>query len=591
MIRSGSTWSYNVVKLLMRDHSESTHTCYTDDIASSFMEAGALPEHIIVKCHGPDYFGRFLIKHQMCRTVYTFREPLDGLASAVESFGGAYETHLAVMRSSLELLQYQVEVSGVHAIWYDDILDRSADRVAAIADYLGIACSRHRSDEIATMMDRENVRQVLSQLGKSGDQKKTSAKLFNRSDRVTNWDTGTLFSDHHIRKAPTAPQDLFTPEQIAAAITAFSGFVDTEGRLLDVVKNIGRIEVLESSGEAAKQALKQRPVNETPSEIVAAARAAFEGRFDGSSPMAGAAAEDAASLNAVFARLAPTGEAAGPPLVTTPEVEPVSPSIPFPVRPSPGTSPFARGPNPLLVPTPSPQNPLSIETPVPVSAPTTIPIPITPAASLATAPARPLPTIPLPLVSAPASSTPPPVPPSPTPSADIALAATSIVEDRAEQTTQAELAAERVLSRRAQERTGDGPAVSAHSTALRSRIPLPGKPGIDPETGEALTPAELAARHVLAKRQQHDEMPRAVSTVKRKRQAANATPTTTWADVEHSLLTSPAESDESGAEEQANAPVRRGGFVSNALKMFGRLASGGRSAEAPLPAKPARRSR
>lgn len=160
MARSGSTWSFNVVKLLMREHSETTYACYTDDVASSFMEAGALPEHIIVKCHLPDYFGRFLIKHHMCRTVYTFREPLESLTSALETFGSEFDPVLGGLTGSLELLQYQVETGGVHSIWYDDILERSHERVAALADYLGIDCSAQRCDEIATMMERDNVRRI-----------------------------------------------------------------------------------------------------------------------------------------------------------------------------------------------------------------------------------------------------------------------------------------------------------------------------------------------------------------------------------------------------------------------------------------------
>lgn len=592
MGRSGSTWSFNVVKLLMREHSETTHACYTDDVASSFMEAGALPEHIIVKCHTPDYFGRFLIKHNMCRTVYTFREPLEVLTSALETFGGDFDPHLSGLTSSLELLQYQVETGGVHSIWYDDIIERSHERVAALADYLGIECSRQRCDEIATMMERENVRRILSEMAKSGQQTKTAMRFFNRPDKIASWDSGTLFSDHHIRKAPSAPEDFLTQEQIARAIEAFSGFVDSSGRLLDVVKNIGRLETADPSAEPAKLELARRSANLKPSEIVVAARQAFDGRFgDPSSPKGDNSPDEGAKLDAVLARLTSTPaelpvahEPVMPPPPDLPHIEPQPGAAPFSLRATIGASPFAKGPDQRLMqapPSPAPVNAGRQPTPpVPFAqAPVVLPaIPLKPAPiaqPIITAPLAP----PTPAPSPPAtviSSTPPNEPPLPP--------------------THAELAAERVLNRRSRSRMGDtlpsesgllNPAVqgaTAGLAELKPRIARPDRPSIDPLTGEALTPAELAARLVLARRQQQADIPspRAFSRAKplARRTAAAKPPKATWADVEQALLHEPAPVAEM-AETSPDTPERRGNFVSNALKVFSRFGLGRGSARTP----------
>ena len=584
MGRSGSTWSFNVVKLLMREHSETTHACYTDDVASSFMEAGALPEHIIVKCHVPDYFGRFLIKHQMCRTVYTFREPLESLTSALETFGNEFDTALSGLTGSLELLQYQVETGGVHSIWYDDIIERSHERVAALADYLGINCSRKRCDEIATMMERENVRRILSELAKSGQQTKTAIRFANRPDKLANWDSGTLFSDHHIRKAPSAPEDFLTEEQIARAIDAFSGFVDSHGRLLDVVKNIGRLDAVDTSANSAKLELAQRSANLKPSEIVVAARQAFDGRFgDASKPNGDESADEGAKLDAVLARLTPSmTEApavhepiipASPPLT---HIEPEQSAAPFSLRATIGASPFAKGPDQRLIQ--APPNPPTL----PVDRE---PSPQTPMAQapIAVAPKP----VALPIMTAPVPQ--PATPTAPPPSSPPSAIASAPLGDPPLLPTPAELAAERVLSRRSRSRMGGEaasesgepqPDVKATATGRsdpKPRIARPDRPSIDPLTGEALPPAELAARLVLARRQQQADIPspRAFGRARQlpHRVAAATPPKATWADVEQALLHEPAPVA-GAAETPPDTPERRGNVVSNALKVLSRFGLG-----------------
>jgi hypothetical protein len=122
-----------------------------------------------------------------------------------------------------------------------------------------------------------------------------------------------------------------------------------------------------------------------------------------------------------------------------------------------------------------------------------------------------------------------------------------------------------------------GSHLKAAATALtdpKPRIARPDRPSIDPLTGEALTPAELAARLVLARRQQQADIPspRAFGRARPlpHRIAAATPPKATWADVEQALLHEPAPIAEA-AVMPPDAPERRGNFVSNALKVFSKL--------------------
>lgn len=241
MIRSGSTWSYNVVKMLLKEHSDATNAIYSDDIATAFITAGAGADHVVIKSHTPDHLGRFMMKHHMCKTVYTFRNPLDSFASGIQSFGNEFDMHLKHIVDSLDLLAFQVECAGVHFVWYDEILERPEERVFALADYLGVSIAPERLSSIARMFERENVRNTIREMEKSGTQNRAGRVKVGEVEKSAQWDTGTLFSSHHIRIAPASASELLTSEQINDAIGALGKFVDETGELLDVVKDIGRL--------------------------------------------------------------------------------------------------------------------------------------------------------------------------------------------------------------------------------------------------------------------------------------------------------------------------------------------------------------
>src|SRR5579871_230735 len=141
MARSGSTWSFNVAKQLLRRVSGSVAAGYGDAIGEALQLHGQTAEHLVVKSHNPDGVGRALIKQGLCRTIYTYRDPLDAILSAVEAFDRTVEGVTDVIRDSLALMRFQVEAGGVLCLWYGDLVTRDRDAVAAIAAYLGLALS------------------------------------------------------------------------------------------------------------------------------------------------------------------------------------------------------------------------------------------------------------------------------------------------------------------------------------------------------------------------------------------------------------------------------------------------------------------
>src|SRR5215831_7254524 len=153
MIRSASTWSFNVVKQLLARTSDSVVGGYIATTAPALQSHGLGAEHLIIKSHEPDEMARAMIKQRLCRTVYTYREPPDATL--------AEEASTARVRASLELLRFQVEAGGVRCLWYDDIVERLGACVQAIADYLQLDLAADAIAEVAERLSRENVRRVI----------------------------------------------------------------------------------------------------------------------------------------------------------------------------------------------------------------------------------------------------------------------------------------------------------------------------------------------------------------------------------------------------------------------------------------------
>ncbi|MDI9409392.1 MAG: sulfotransferase domain-containing protein [Candidatus Pacebacteria bacterium] len=252
MVRSASTWSYNVARLLLSRHSENIASGYSDDIGRALKEAKNA-EHIIIKCHRPDQLGRQLIEHRACLTLHSYRNPLEALASSVESFTAEFDRHLAAVSAGLESLQFELEAGGVHFIWFEEVITHPLNRIAAIAEYLGLEAGPDIITEVAKALSREAVSKTAKSLS-SGDKKIP----------IGNFDfkNSSLIRSGLIRDKPRSLEAVLNKSQMARAKTAFKGLTREEGDLLDLVKNLGSIETYYHDGQAYLQG--EEPVEKIP---------------------------------------------------------------------------------------------------------------------------------------------------------------------------------------------------------------------------------------------------------------------------------------------------------------------------------------
>jgi hypothetical protein len=226
MGRSGSTWAFNVAKALLSRETRAITGEYNNAVGEAIAALDPRVEHHLIKAHMVDRIGHMLIKHRMGRTICTWREPLDCIASSIEAFGSAFEDTVALTRGGLAFLDLQSREGGILFVAYDDIVARPHDVIRAIGCYLDCPADAAEVARIGALFTKDNV-----------------ARFADKLERTTNvlggsagWDRDTLLYPGHIRATPSAPEQLLSPDQLRHAIAALAPFVDADGRLAPDLK-------------------------------------------------------------------------------------------------------------------------------------------------------------------------------------------------------------------------------------------------------------------------------------------------------------------------------------------------------------------
>jgi Sulfotransferase domain len=222
MFRSGSTWAYNIARVLLLARTPAVSGAYRDDVGAAVAVLDAKIDHCLIKTHRPDEAGRALIRGGGCATICTYRDPLACIASNMETFGAGFEETLAHAAEALALLRFQAMAGGVLFVAYDDIVARPPAVVAAIAQHLGLGGVADDFQRIADHFSRDNVARFTARF---------KDHMLGKLGAAQAWESDTLFYSGHIRAQPRPPEAVLNGEQIGRAIAHLGGFVDARGAL------------------------------------------------------------------------------------------------------------------------------------------------------------------------------------------------------------------------------------------------------------------------------------------------------------------------------------------------------------------------
>ena len=186
---SGSTWAYNVIRLLLQDTPGlgPVHAGFADALAE-LPEPDGHPGSVVIKTHCPDRAMRIFARATAAHVVITVRDPRDAIVSMMQRFGISFIDMREGLIASAHLLLGLVAYRPALVLRYEDGFSRSEDTVKGIAAFLGVPASADQTAGIAAALTPERVAadiRALADAGRFGTTPDAQA-----ADPVTQWHPG-----------------------------------------------------------------------------------------------------------------------------------------------------------------------------------------------------------------------------------------------------------------------------------------------------------------------------------------------------------------------------------------------------------------
>jgi Sulfotransferase domain len=194
MVRSGSTWSFNVALHLIRscDPNRKAFGTYSENPAVLAAAIKPRRSSLVIKSHNLDPFARELCAADAIKTIYTWRQPYDAAASCVQMFGFSVPDSIAALRNALRIWSFHRATNSACIVAYEEIVTEPFAAIERIADYLGLAIESAQLRGIAEEVSFERVRRYSNSLGQL-----EPARLARINGSV--FDRTTLLHQNHIR--------------------------------------------------------------------------------------------------------------------------------------------------------------------------------------------------------------------------------------------------------------------------------------------------------------------------------------------------------------------------------------------------------
>ncbi|HZU24856.1 MAG TPA: hypothetical protein VFA04_05000 [Bryobacteraceae bacterium] len=159
MIRSGSTWSFNVVRALLRaDGSKKVYGLYNENPAVVHSAIRPRSSHVVIKSHSLDPSVYDLCRSGMVKPIYTWRHPYDAAVSAMRMFGHSLEHWISPLRNALRIWSFHRSTGCGLVVSYKLIMTDPQSTVATIAEYLGLRLGSGAISGIVEANSLERVR-------------------------------------------------------------------------------------------------------------------------------------------------------------------------------------------------------------------------------------------------------------------------------------------------------------------------------------------------------------------------------------------------------------------------------------------------
>lgn len=217
MIRSGSTFSFNIVRELLVSRGGVAQIAI-DSINEAMANAGDEP-NLIIKSHAPDALSSRLIEKGALRCVCTFRKPEDAIASWMRTFSFDLDKSVEIMKNWLSwhrrISPYALNIS------YDAIDRQPLQTILEIQRHILGRPQLIDAVRLWRKYDKRRLKKIYDGLEESED---------TRNIGFSYYDDQTFFHRNHISSIDSKPAHLdLSQRQIAAIRGELAEFVNGTG--------------------------------------------------------------------------------------------------------------------------------------------------------------------------------------------------------------------------------------------------------------------------------------------------------------------------------------------------------------------------
>ncbi len=229
MQRSGSTWSYNVARLLLYHHigQNNLNAGYVGEgvsVDTAITNHTDIEKILLLKFHQHTSKSLLYASQRKARVIYTHRPPMNALASLTDFFKTPFEHAVKAIKQSLITMEKWISTNHVLLVSFDNLVNSPEQEIKRIADFLDIPA-------------QESLITSVSKQTSYSEMKKNAEELKNHPEKLIKagnsaYDPVTLLHVGHSPKGKSRDWKVqFSPEQQQYAFQHLSPWVDEQGSL------------------------------------------------------------------------------------------------------------------------------------------------------------------------------------------------------------------------------------------------------------------------------------------------------------------------------------------------------------------------
>ena len=230
MPRSGSTWSYNVARLLLQeafgaDRVAASFVGEDREVDSAIKQFSSNDKILLLKFHVPPEKTFEETSSGRARTIFTYREPLNAIASLVDFFKFPLQQSVAEIDGALKCMMKWKQVKHTVLVQFNNLTSQPDEEIRRIATHLGLTVSEEVISRVAEQTSYEAMKKYAEQLCEQPKE-----KLVREGSSA--YDPVTLLHVDHVSQGTNRDwKTQFTVEEKQYAIQQLSQWLNKEGQL------------------------------------------------------------------------------------------------------------------------------------------------------------------------------------------------------------------------------------------------------------------------------------------------------------------------------------------------------------------------